>query len=144
MPPQESTPLLSQPELIDENDGLMPIGIADTFHNNQKNDANGCSDNINMPARTPLPTKQLVVLMTVILCEPFQFTILFPFIVFMVESFGVAPDSESLGYYVGFITAAFAGAQCLSALPWGTLSDRIGRRPVLLLGLAGNACAVLT
>ncbi|WP_202910758.1 hypothetical protein [Teichococcus vastitatis] len=31
----------------------------------------------------------------------------------------------------------------LMARPWGTASHRLGRRPVLLTGLAGFACAYL-
>lgn len=44
---------------------------------------------------------------------------------------------------LGTLAAAYAVAQTASALLWGGLSDRIGRRPVLLAGLAACALALL-
>ncbi|TPX75247.1 hypothetical protein CcCBS67573_g03458 [Chytriomyces confervae] len=88
--------------------------------------------------RTPLPFKQMLVLCIINICEPIQLTILFPFIYFMVKDFGVAKNDSEIGWYVGLITSLFSFAQVLSSLPIGWLSDKIGRRPVLLLGLAGN------
>src|SRR2546428_6498090 len=40
-----------------------------------------------------------------------------------------------IGIISGFIIAAFTVAQLLSAPFWGRLSDRVGRRPVLLIAL---------
>lgn len=40
---------------------------------------------------------------------------------------------------MGLLVTAWAGAQFLFAPWWGSLSDRVGRRPILLLGLVGNA-----
>lgn len=39
---------------------------------------------------------------------------------------------------LGFLMASFSAMQFLFAPMWGALSDRIGRRPVLLVGLAGS------
>lgn len=44
---------------------------------------------------------------------------------------------------VGALVAAFAVAQTLSAPLWGHASDRIGRRPVILLGLAVSMAGFL-
>ena len=87
---------------------------------------------------TPLPIKTMVVLCIVILCEPVSYSLLFPFVYFMVKNFHIAAETD-IGYYVGLITSSFAIAQFSSAMFWGWLSDRIGRRPVLLLGLVGNS-----
>lgn len=40
---------------------------------------------------------------------------------------------------MGLLVTVWAGAQFLFAPFWGSLSDRLGRRPVLLLGLTGYA-----
>ena len=45
--------------------------------------------------------------------------------------------------HVGFLTAVFSLMQLLFAPLWGRLSDRFGRRPLLLLGIAGYALAQL-
>ena len=44
---------------------------------------------------------------------------------------------------IGIVVAAFSLMQFLLAPWWGRLSDRIGRRPVILVGLAGSACSYL-
>ncbi len=42
-------------------------------------------------------------------------------------------------WVLGALMASFSAMQFLCAPLWGRLSDRIGRRPVLLIGLAGSA-----
>lgn len=47
------------------------------------------------------------------------------------------------GLAVGALTAAYPILQLLFAPYWGRLSDRVGRRPIILLSLFGNAVAWL-
>lgn len=61
----------------------------------------------------------------------------------MVKDFGFA-DEKQIGYYVGFIASAFSLAQFMTSIFWGYLSDRIGRRPILLIGLLGNTLTILS
>ncbi|KAI9022464.1 major facilitator superfamily domain-containing protein [Hyaloraphidium curvatum] len=63
---------------------------------------------------------------------------LFPFIYFLVKSWNITDDEKLIGQYVGLIGAAFCLAQFLTSAMWGALSDRIGRKPVLLFGLVGS------
>src|SRR6266540_3240098 len=44
-----------------------------------------------------------------------------------------------IGIISGFIIAAFTVAQLLSAPMWGRFSDRVGRRPTLLIALGSSA-----
>lgn len=44
---------------------------------------------------------------------------------------------------IGILVASYSAAQFLLAPTWGRLSDRIGRRPVLLLGMAGSTLSYL-
>lgn len=48
-----------------------------------------------------------------------------------------------IGIISGFIVAAFTVAQLLSAPLWGRFSDRVGRRPTLLIALAASGIAYL-
>src|SRR5713226_5580980 len=48
-----------------------------------------------------------------------------------------------IGSISGFIVAAFTVAQLLSAPMWGRFSDRVGRRPTLLIALAASGIAYL-
>lgn len=48
-----------------------------------------------------------------------------------------------IGLIIGFIVAAFTVAQLASAPVWGRFSDRVGRRPALLIALGASAIAYL-
>src|SRR3954468_7983067 len=52
-----------------------------------------------------------------------------------------ARDFHAPGYLIGLIMASFSVMQFLFAPMWGGLSDRIGRRPVILISNAGSAVA---
>ncbi|MCA9187422.1 MAG: MFS transporter [Pirellulaceae bacterium] len=47
-------------------------------------------------------------------------------------------STDHSGWQLGLLMASFSLMQFLFAPVWGRLSDRIGRRPVLMIGLAGS------
>ncbi len=61
------------------------------------------------------------------------FGIVVPILPFYVEHFGAS------GQALGFLMAVYSLMQFIFAPIWGRWSDRIGRKPVLLIGLAGFA-----
>jgi DHA1 family tetracycline resistance protein-like MFS transporter len=63
------------------------------------------------------------------------FGIIIPFLPFFAESLHAAPNEVTL------LMTAFSLAQFVAAPLWGRLSDRIGRKPVLVATLLGLACA---
>src|SRR5262245_26247369 len=52
---------------------------------------------------------------------------------------GYAEDFGAKGVAIGMIIASFSAMQFLFAPAWGRLSDRIGRRPVMLISNLGAA-----
>ncbi|KAL1977571.1 hypothetical protein VTN31DRAFT_430 [Thermomyces dupontii] len=80
-----------------------------------------------------LPVKQLVILSICRFAEPVVFTSVLPYMPEMIESVGV-PKNE-VARWVGIASAIVAACQCVMAIPWGTFSDRFGRKPTILLGL---------
>jgi MFS transporter, DHA1 family, tetracycline resistance protein len=46
--------------------------------------------------------------------------------------------TDKSGMLIGLLMASFSAMQFLFAPMWGRLSDRIGRRPVLMIGLGGS------
>lgn len=46
--------------------------------------------------------------------------------------------TDKTGMVIGLLMASFSAMQFLFAPMWGRFSDRIGRRPVLMIGLAGS------
>ncbi|KAF9068458.1 major facilitator superfamily domain-containing protein [Rhodocollybia butyracea] len=88
--------------------------------------------------RTPLPWSQLFVLFWVQLAEPLTSQVIYPFINKMVSELPITDGEESkTGYYVGLIESLFYVTQAMTSLYWSRLSDRIGRKPVIIIGLLG-------
>ncbi|KAJ1677701.1 hypothetical protein EV182_005608, partial [Spiromyces aspiralis] len=100
--------------------------------------SDGDKDEDELPPETPLPWDQLITLLIVRITEPINFTMIFPFMYFMVRDFGVAKDPKDISWYVGILASSFSVCQTITVVFWGSLSDRIGRRPVMLIGLIGN------
>ena len=60
----------------------------------------------------------------------------------MVKGFDIG-DKNDASFYAGILIAAFALAEALTGMWWGSLSDRIGRKPVLLIGCFGTMISLL-
>jgi MFS family permease len=60
----------------------------------------------------------------------------------MVKGFENGNDANA-SFYAGLLVSAFAVAEACTAMAWGTISDRYGRKPIVLSGLAGTALSSL-
>ncbi|KAF1977533.1 MFS general substrate transporter [Bimuria novae-zelandiae CBS 107.79] len=92
---------------------------------------------------TPFPTRQLAILALCRISEPIAFMSIFPYAYYMVQDFNVTEDHGKVSMYVGMITSAFAFMECVSGIFWGRLSDKVGRKKVLLGGLFGTGLSML-
>jgi multidrug resistance protein len=79
--------------------------------------------------------KQLWVLMAIVFVDMIGFLLVTPLLPFYATHLGARP------LVVTMILSAFSLAQLVSAPFWGRFSDRYGRRPALLVGLASSAVA---
>ena len=50
---------------------------------------------------------------------------------------------EDASFYAGLLVSAFAMAEASTTMFWGALSDRHGRKPIVLVALAGTALSSL-
>ncbi|KAJ5600350.1 hypothetical protein N7450_001417 [Penicillium hetheringtonii] len=75
----------------------------------------------------------MAVLAMIALAEQTALNSISPYLPDMASTFPEVKASE-VGVYVGTIASAFALAQLATNYFWGWLSDRIGRKPVILLG----------
>jgi multidrug resistance protein len=80
---------------------------------------------------------KLVVLMITAFIDMVGTLMIIPLLPFYAKSFGAN------GLTIGLLVASFAIAQLLSAPMWGRFSDKYGRRPALMVGLAASAIAYI-
>jgi len=83
---------------------------------------------VTRSSKTPL----LIIFLTVFI-DLLGFGIVLPLLPRYAKSF------SATGWQLGLLMASFSIMQFLFAPIWGRISDRVGRRPILILGLAGSA-----
>jgi len=79
--------------------------------------------------------KRMWVLMAVCFVDMIGLMIVFPLMPLYAHRLHATPS------LIGFLAASFPVAQLAASPVWGRLSDRHGRRPVLLVGLAASTVA---
>lgn len=119
--------------------------------------SNGMNKKVESDNGEPFPAQQLLILGTCMpvvafwslsdyikglcrLAEPIAFISIVSYNFAMVKEI---KGPESASFYAGLLVSAFAVAEASTAVIWGSLSDRIGRKPIILLGLTGTAISSL-
>ena len=82
---------------------------------------------------SPKKGSLLVIFLTVFI-DLLGFGIVLPLLPIYGDQFAV----DEAGWQLGLLMASFSAMQFIFAPIWGRLSDQIGRRPVLMIGLAGS------
>lgn len=81
--------------------------------------------------------RNLWVLMATAFVDMLGFAMVFPLLPFYATELGASPK------VIGWLISSFSIAQLASAPLWGRVSDRYGRRPVLMIGLFASGVAFL-
>ncbi|KAF8813393.1 major facilitator superfamily transporter [Phlegmacium glaucopus] len=101
-------------------------------------------DSQKRPLPNPLPKLQLGIILLLQICEPITSQSIYPYINQLITELDITGgDDRKVGYYAGLIESLFFATEALTVLQWSRLSDYIGRKPVLLIGLLGTTLSML-
>src|SRR5512137_1377744 len=79
-----------------------------------------------------MKNSRLLTIFVIVFVDLLGFSLILPLLPYYAEAYGATP------LVVGLLVASYAAAQLVGAPLLGRLSDRYGRRPVLLLSVAGT------
>ena len=88
-----------------------------------------------------ISSQTLIVVLATAFLSSIGITIVYPVLPFIVGKYITNPDD--LASIVGWLSSTYAIGQFVAAPALGVLSDRFGRRPILLICLAGSALGYL-
>jgi len=80
----------------------------------------------------------LPILFLVVMIDMIGFGIVIPFLTYFIEDLATMQGVLEVGLWVGLMMMSYSAAQFIFSPFWGSLSDRLGRKPILLIGLVGN------
>lgn len=87
----------------------------------------------------PLSRRAVAALLFAVLVVALGFGVVLPVLPTIIGRIVGPTDVAAIARHTALLTAAFAIAPLATAVPWGWLSDRYGRRLILILGLVGFA-----
>ncbi|XP_061196699.1 uncharacterized protein LOC133204975 [Saccostrea echinata] len=85
---------------------------------------------------TPVDWKIIGLVFISMFTGTLSLTFLFPFLPEMILFFGYQETEK--GYYAGMVASVVFAGRATGSFFWGWLSDRIGRKPVILMTIFGN------
>ncbi len=84
-----------------------------------------------------MKNSRLLTIFVIVFVDLLGFGLILPLLPYYADAYGATP------LVVGLLVASYAAAQLVGAPVLGRLSDRLGRRPVLLLSVAGTSLGFL-
>lgn len=92
-----------------------------------------------------IPVSTMVVLMLSVFTVSMGYGVILPLLPYLIERLlGANGDAAQVSSATGLLTGLYTLSLFLFAAAWGHLSDRFGRRLILLIGLSGFSVTMLT
>ncbi|KAF1884818.1 hypothetical protein Lal_00028705 [Lupinus albus] len=95
----------------------------------------GCKVDQAKEQNQSLSILNLAIIWMLVLSASLPISSLFPFLYFMVRDFNIAKTEADISSYAGYVGSAFMLGRGLTSVLWGIISDRYGRKPVLVIGI---------
>lgn len=97
--------------------------------------ASGPNGAVDPPSAVPRAGRgSLLVIFLVVMIDLLGFGLVLPLLPVYARDFSV----DTSGWQLGALMASFSAMQFLFSPVWGMVSDRVGRRPVIMIGLLGS------
>ncbi|XP_058766676.1 protein ZINC INDUCED FACILITATOR-LIKE 1-like isoform X2 [Vicia villosa] len=98
-------------------------------------DCPGCKVEQAKELNQGVSVKNLFIIWMVVLSSTLPASSLFPFLYFMIRDFKIAKSEADISYYAGYVGSSFMLGRTLTSVLWGMVSDRYGRKPVMVIGV---------
>jgi len=99
----------------------------------------------NRNSKSPAtPWLQISIVLLLLICEPITGQSIYPYINQLISELDITGgDERKVGYYAGLIESLFFATEAITVFHWGRISDYVGRKPILLIGLFGSSLSML-
>ncbi|XP_027340494.1 protein ZINC INDUCED FACILITATOR-LIKE 1-like [Abrus precatorius] len=95
----------------------------------------GCKVDQTKELKKDVTFRNILNIWIIALCGALPIASLFPYLYFMVKDFNIAEREEDISAYGGYVGSAFMLGRCLTAILWGVIADRYGRKPVMIISI---------
>ncbi|KAL2337320.1 hypothetical protein Fmac_011766 [Flemingia macrophylla] len=95
----------------------------------------GCKVDQAKELKNDVSFRNLSYIWMAVLCGTLPVASLFPFVYFMVKDFNIARTEEDISTYAGYVGSSLMLGRTLTSILWGMVSDRYGRKPVIIIGI---------
>lgn len=109
----------------------MPFLVKRVYYEN----CPGCKNDEKKDCNLGLAYKELFYVWICVLATALTISSLFPYLYFMIRDLHIAERVEDIGFYAGFVGAAFMCGRAFTSFCWGVVADKWGRKPVIIIGL---------
>eukprot|EP00752_Nemacystus_decipiens_P004106 g3756.t1 len=90
---------------------------------------------VGVAGSRPFPFRSVFILAMCMTLNSYTLVNLFPYVGMMVKGLLGLTSTNEVGFYAGYVASSFTFGRFLSGYFWGSLTDRVGRKPVIIIGL---------
>lgn len=95
----------------------------------------GCKVDQAKELKKDVSFRNLSYIWMAVLCGTLPVASIFPFVYFMVKDFNIAKTEADISTYAGYVGSSMMLGRTLTSILWGMISDRYGRKPVIIIGI---------
>ncbi|KAL9240062.1 hypothetical protein vseg_014323 [Gypsophila vaccaria] len=93
----------------------------------------GCKVDKRKAQNPNIPWIHFFFIWIVTLTSALSISSIFPFLYYMTRDFNIAKREEDISFYAGFVGCALLVGRFFTAVLWGIIADRYGRKPVMII-----------